>query len=370
MSDRFQAQRTLVITIDGLNASYLGPYGNTWFPTPFANRFASQSLLLESLYTHTLSPADFVSQSLETCLARASGLSGKASLATDVDDVCTQAASSGATVTQFDRLKSSRRMASSLERTLAMRWVSKSLEWLQRVEEGELLWLHASGLTQLWDAPVDLRLLLCDDEGPPPTRWLSAEEAQQARSSAEDIEDWQFQVQTTYAAQIQVWDFALSHLVDECSQRWADIPHVICLTSPRGLGTGIHGHCPDLDSLWDEVWQVPLMIKWDAASAGVRSHRLSSTSELGSVLADGFLGENHWAPDSWLSCRDRANLHDLAMISLESRTARAIKTPEWTLRMPEGQAAELYVRPDDRFQINDVADRVPDVVGELLSSRD
>jgi hypothetical protein len=57
-------------------------------------------------------------------------------------------------------------------------------------------------------------------------------------------------------------------------------------------------------------------------------------------------------------------------------TARSVRTDEWTLRweLPTGgraddvSRAELYVRPDDRWEANDVARRCPDVVGELADA--
>lgn len=367
MTDCFLAQRLLIVTIDGLNASFLGPYGNTWFSTPFFNRFASQSLLLEALYTHTLQPESFVSQTMASCLQRAARWKDRAHFASDIPLMSTSLGAEFASTKEFEGIKSSQRMASSLERTLAVGLASRALDWIDALPSGELFWLHASGLNHLWDAPADLRLQLCDDDGPEVTRWLNASQAQEARASCENLEDWQFQVQTTYAAQVQVWDFALSHLIAAVQEKWKDIPHSIVITSPRGFSMATHGQCGDDASLWDEVWQVPLLMQWDSLSAAVRSSRLSSTSELGSALADLGLGTESWTPDSWLWFRDRLDIPSLPQISLESASTRALKTSEWTLRVPQDGKPQLFVRPDDRFQINDVADRLPEVVSELQS---
>src|SRR5205823_5951473 len=42
------ALRAIVLSIDRLGASWLGPYGNTWLDTPGFNRLAAQSLLFET----------------------------------------------------------------------------------------------------------------------------------------------------------------------------------------------------------------------------------------------------------------------------------------------------------------------------------
>ena len=52
---------------------------------------------------------------------------------------------------------------------------------------------------------------------------------------------------------------------------------------------------------------------------------------------------------------------------------RAIRTSAWYLRWPsldgtvpiDTQACELYAKPDDRWDVNEVANRCPDVVDEL-----
>jgi hypothetical protein len=44
---------------------------------------------------------------------------------------------------------------------------------------------------------------------------------------------------------------------------------------------------------------------------------------------------------------------------------RAVLTPEWFLRRSEDGKPELYAKPDDRFEFNNVADRRPDVVEKL-----
>ena len=52
---------------------------------------------------------------------------------------------------------------------------------------------------------------------------------------------------------------------------------------------------------------------------------------------------------------------------------RALRTPGWLLRVPPAEAslddaeitAELYVKPDDRWEQNDVSIRCPDIVEGL-----
>ena len=41
--------RAIVLVLDHLSAKYLGPYGNTWVPTPGFNQLATHALLAETM---------------------------------------------------------------------------------------------------------------------------------------------------------------------------------------------------------------------------------------------------------------------------------------------------------------------------------
>ena len=49
-------------------------------------------------------------------------------------------------------------------------------------------------------------------------------------------------------------------------------------------------------------------------------------------------------------------------------TEAALRTPAWLLRMPLaglGGPAQLYVKPSDRYEVSEVADRCPDIASTL-----
>ena len=55
---------------------------------------------------------------------------------------------------------------------------------------------------------------------------------------------------------------------------------------------------------------------------------------------------------------------------------RAIRTPSWYLRTGSSSrdatasAAELYFKPDDRFEVNELLGRCPDVAEQLIAAYD
>ena len=60
---------------------------------------------------------------------------------------------------------------------------------------------------------------------------------------------------------------------------------------------------------------------------------------------------------------DRELLRDRAL--LISRHDRAIRTPGWYLRRPDSGPAELYAKPSDRWEVNEVAKLLPEVTAGL-----
>ena len=63
-------------------------------------------------------------------------------------------------------------------------------------------------------------------------------------------------------------------------------------------------------------------------------------------------------------------VRDRACLISPSGDQRAIRTPAWYLRVPAGGAAELYAKPDDRWEANDVAVRCGSVAEGLSQALD
>jgi len=59
--------------------------------------------------------------------------------------------------------------------------------------------------------------------------------------------------------------------------------------------------------------------------------------------------------------RDRA-------VIVSSSGERALRTPAWYARFTSPDATELYAKPDDRWEVNEVSSRCSDVVEQLLQA--
>jgi hypothetical protein len=117
--------------------------------------------------------------------------------------------------------------------------------------------------------------------------------------------------------------------------------------------------------------QTPVLL-FDRQGHGLRVPRVSSLSEVAQWLCppqpaegDSKAGKSHGriSPTQWASDVDDAE----TMITTDSiRADRVVTTEQWFL-VRESDRSSLYLKPDDREDRNDVADRCRDVVESLES---
>ena len=117
--------------------------------------------------------------------------------------------------------------------------------------------------------------------------------------------------------------------------------------------------------------QVPLLMQFpDGAGAGVRSQSLVEPADLWATLLD------WWAVDAPPHAPTALSLLPIVrgqcsalrdrLCILGNPSQRAIRTPAWHLRATA--EPELFAKPDDRWEVNDVASRCRDVVEGLQAA--
>ena len=147
----------------------------------------------------------------------------------------------------------------------------------------------------------------------------------------------------------------------------------------RGIGLGLHGRigCGPLPPYSELVHLPAIFVDHSGRMAAQRYGGLILPADLGATLASlaGIAPSSDNAPrsgrdltsllDNWqLTERDRVICHGSA--------GSAVATPAWQLVLPEHTGAEsprprLFAKPDDAFELNDVADRCPAVTEELAA---
>jgi arylsulfatase A-like enzyme len=233
-----------------------------------------------------------------------------------------------------------------------------------------------------WDAPIELRERYVAEDDPPPRDFIRPPAMLLAASADPDE---LLGVRQAYAAQVSVLDSCLEALLDG----WRESPlmeeTLFVVLSARGYPLGVHGQVgmpPDeAAGLYGELTSIPWLLRLPrGSSVADRGAALVQPPDLFATLADWFgcdplalrrtgqLAEqgtpsSHPAIGRSLlplvrgqatAVRDRAGV-------VSATSERALRTPAWYARFATGDTAELFVKPDDRWEINDVSRRCPEV---------
>jgi arylsulfatase A-like enzyme len=147
----------------------------------------------------------------------------------------------------------------------------------------------------------------------------------------------------------------------------------------RGFPSGEHGRIGGVDGpLYAEKLHVPWLMRLpEGAGALARSGRLVSSLDLLPTIVD-LLDGNGGAKVTLQSDgrsvlpllrSARAPWRDALLFGSDSSDERAIRTAEWSLQYDDRTAGgRLFVRPDDRWEANEVAALCPDVVDGLIET--
>jgi arylsulfatase A-like enzyme len=140
---------------------------------------------------------------------------------------------------------------------------------------------------------------------------------------------------------------------------------LLTLTSSRGFPLGEHrrvGPCDE--ALYGELVQIPWMMQFPSSDETIgRSQALVEPADLWATLLDAWGIEGAPASPTAASLlpivrRQAESLHDRLCI-LGPNGRRAIRTPAWHL-LTDSEPA-LFAKPDDRWEVNDVATRCQEV---------
>ncbi len=246
----------------------------------------------------------------------------------------------------------------------------------------QLVWAHARGMYGRWDAPLELQEPLRDEGDPEPYDDVEPPDVVLGKDSDPDTV---FRYACAYAAQVMVLDACIDGLMAAADATWPDGNWLLMLVGTRGFPLGEHGRVGGVDDrLFADMLHVPWLIRFPAGAGRlVRTRGLASHVDLLPTLIDWLAGTPPAAGVDGLSIlpllrTPRPDWRD-AVISAGPTGARAIRTADWCLqclrpeddrsRPPhEPPTASLYVRPDDRWEANDVAKLCPDEVTDLAQA--
>lgn len=375
----------LVIAVDGLRASSLGSYGNTWYRTPALDKLAAQSVLCDWAFVDSTNLERIYRGLWQSVSAlRADGFGNHAwslpaalsqhgyhtRLVTDSREITEYSAAehfSDAVLLPSDPAAE----VHEIEQTCTAGVFAEVLEFLddRSVDQPWFLWTHLNGLYGAWDAPHGLALSLVDEDDIPPEPSTTAPNLAVDRGAqAETI----FAETCRYAAQVIALDALMAPIV-ELVESGAAGECLLVVLGTRGFPLGEHGRLGGVDErLYSEQLHVPLLMRLPMCQSGlariphliepcdVPATILRAIGANGDGSADGrdFTELLRHQPSPWRHCS----------LACEEEQTYSIRTPAWYLRGLDGDEktdVELFVKPDDRWDANDVATRCPEVVEEL-----
>lgn len=349
-------RRAVILVLDGLGARALGPYGNTWYKTPQFNRLAGESLLLE----HVLSRQPLEPQTLwRPAVGHSAQVDSDWLLFSD-DSALTQEMQGLCHRATWLQPQFSPSPADDWTETELARFFSAATEEMGSLNANQCLVLHSRSLLHCWDAPLEFRRRLGDAEDPSPPETT---EPPAMVLNADHDPDERFGWQQAYGAQLEVLDHCLGGLLELISELPRSEQPLLIVTAGQAYPLGEHRIVgAPIELLYDEWIHVPGFVRWPGGTrAATRCLDLIPTSQLWTLARDYVThpqGESTAFSQQPLPDRRRQ------WLTFHTPTLAAIRTHAWKLiRGPE--TCELFVKPDDRWEQNDIANRCSRVVEDL-----
>ena len=368
----------LIVTVDRLPAWMLSSYGATWVSTPACDRLAAAGITLDRLIATSVDPrttlADLTAHGRLWNAAAAAGW--PAVLVTD--DPALPGRPTGVEIVEVQAAPASR-PADEPAATHLARLFARARD-VVTAGGRRLVWCHAGSLGVAWDAPLSSREAYADPDDPPLPAGADVPNFSVTRDTDPDIV---MGYRQAFAGQLTLFDACLGGLVDAVRAvrpTWA-----IAVIGLRGMPLGLHGQvgCTTPADTggkpYGEWVHLPaILVAADGRMAGQRSADLVTPADVGATLIDlaGLAAvSSATAPgdarslvglftDWQYDARDR--------VIVAAGDSTAIVTRGWHLvAEPSADGTpvpRLFAKPDDFFELSDVADRCPAVAEELLAA--
>lgn len=375
-------KKAIILSIDGLGTNLVGAYGNSLCPTPNMNTLAAKSICLDQFWADSSDPLTVL----------ASLWTGTHALNRDFDCFSdwTQWIRQGVLVTDDKRLVESA-AANVFERVIFVdhdsldegtefeELVEAALgAWVAESQMFSLLWIHSRGLRGAWDAPYNYRKIMCDDEDPEPPEDIAPISFSVDKSTdPDDI----FGVSCAVVGQVVVIDQAIGELLGTIRELKQDKETLVGLVGVSGYPLGEHGMVGgESGALYAETLHCPCMFRLgEELPVGLRLPTIMQPHEIGDWVV------------SWLNIEiadqgESTMLDHLCDESIDtpSRIGAAIAiadnewfvaSPAWSCRIQSQTDSsppkvELYAKPDDRWEQNEVSIRATSVTEKMLALRD
>jgi len=381
----------LVVTVDRLPAWLLGPWGATWVSTPSLCQLAAAGLVCDRLLVRSTNPTDTLQELIEAhlpvaghagnrpprLLEAAESRGWQITIVTDAIEHFGGFLASGPPVEVLEVPSDRPERTAATDETSSCGRVFTAAEAALIGGKADLLWCHLASLGSSWDAPQGYRDACFDPDDPPPD---DSAVIPDFVVTAETDPDRVMAVRQTFAGEIAHLDDWLGRLFALASRRWRRAG--VLLLGLRGLPLGLHGRVggggQGEPPPFAELTHVPAVLVDPAGrQAAQRFGGLLLPADLGATAAEliGGVDRADGQGDRATTGRSLAALFggESAAWRMAGRDrvfsysagGQAVAVDDWTLVQPVEQSPQLFAKPDDYFELADVADRSQDVTAAL-----
>jgi len=378
--------KVLVLALRGLQANYVGCYGNAWVATPALDALAAGGIVFDR---HFADRADAAG-------ARRTWRDGRHHLQDSPTDA------GGDLIAQLRRRGVRTWLVPDESRPVdsdfAVGWddvtgaasFGGSLEAAARVlgalaGQGDwLLWVDLAALIPPWDTPEEFLAPYFQEEP------ADDEEGEESAEVLEplaplndpvagpvDPEDGELflRIQCSYAAAVTRLDDGLGRLLERLHAVDAADEVMVVVTSDCGFALGEHGYVgPSAPHAHEETVHLPLILCLPGGDeAGRRVPGLTQAADLAATLADVFEVELPEAQGRTLLPLAYGEAEEVRPYVCSAATDGkavewSLRTHEWAFMLPASGTPRLYVKPDDRWEVNDVVQRHVELADRLAKT--
>lgn len=394
--------KAIVLIARGLQAGALGCYGNSWIFTPALDALAAEGIVFDQHFADNADPAGArrawrsgryrfppAAQTTQADTAPdlpASLRQQKIHTCLILDDSCISPAEF---TDGWDAVERVCTPEGETSMDAVLEAAGGALERLER-RDNWLLWIDVASLLPPWYVPAEIQQAYFsedehdeeaneDEEGEMIEPLARFTELPTAGPIDRGDDHLYLSLQTSYAAAVSSVDAGIGQLLQALDGLEGGDDILLIVTTDVGQNLGEHGIIGTCRPwLHDELIHLPLLLRLPgAAEAGRRVAALTQSVDLAPTLAEWFgvpLADVHGRSLLPLARGEVESIRPYAYSGLQVGEAieYALRTPEWAFLLPihpnaddAERSPQLYVKPDDRWEVNNVLQHHFDLAEQL-----
>jgi hypothetical protein len=375
----------IAIVVEGLHTGLIGAYGSNTAVTQAMDRMAAHGLVLDQCFLDSFDlalqlrslwtgfHASQQAKDVRTMWHKVSECGMHGCLITDCSMVARIAEELGCPRVVLVDTASHDQPASDWTECALMQVFVAAVEEIEATQSDTLIWVHSRGLRLAWDAPLEFRQRFTDPEDPdPPGESCVPDIVIDRHTDPDQIVGWA----QVAAAQVAVVDRALEVVLATVEARADALQWSSMLVSLGGVPLGEHGRLgwgePQLYG--EEVNCLAIVRPAHWSHLGQRRAELCQLPDLLPTWLDALKVQSDQPSVGWgrsllglgpFTAPFQWPAYFQAAYMIDKTGTHWLRTPAWSSLLHQDEKRCLYVKPDDRWEVSDVATRRIELVDEL-----